>query len=246
MRKIAIANRKGGVGKTTTAVHIAAGLALAGKATLLIETDTQSQCAKHLGIQPLIGLAALILDGEDAVMTARAKLDVLAGGMELAAADREISIRELAVEYALTEAMQPIEDRYEYIIIDGAPGFSRLSVNALVYADEIICPVSLEGLAVHGLVNFLGEIRKISDHAGTVLSHVLPTFFDKRVGQTDDFHAQLLDHVGDLLLDPIPYSVAVSEAAARGQTVYEYRKRDRASYQYIKTAEGILGERQSA
>lgn len=239
MRKIAIANRKGGVGKTCTAVHLAHALALTGKPTLLIDTDTQGQCSKHLGVEPLIGLASLLLDGEDAVFTARAKLDLLSGGMDLAMAEREIGQRDLAVEYALAEAMQKIEDRYEYIIMDGAPGYSRLSVNVLVYADTVVCPVALEGLAIHGLINFLQELGTITERTGAKLQAVLPTFYDRRVKQSEEFIDQLGSHV-EHLLKPIPYSVALSEAATRGKTIYEYKRKDRASIEYLKTAMELI------
>lgn len=243
MKKIAIANRKGGTGKTTAAVHLAAGLARAGKRVLLIDTDTQSQCALHLGVTPPEGLGALIRgeDPKNCLFKARERLDLLAGGPELAAVSKEISLRTMAVEYALSEALAPIEGDYDAVILDGAPGFSPLSVNMLVYSDWILSPVVLEALAIDGLVKFTLELRSITKRADTTFRYVLPRD-DRRVKQSSVYLEQLHTHFDGMVLDAIPYDVRISEAASWGKTVYEHAGTSRGSLAYVDLVRRIHGE----
>ncbi|HEX7976696.1 MAG TPA: AAA family ATPase, partial [Anaerolineales bacterium] len=126
MRKIAIALSKGGVGKTTTAVSLAAGLARAGKSVLLVDVDTQGQVAKALGVEPACGLADLVL-GEaalpEAVLECRPNLGLLAGGRALAGLKRLITRQDFGGEQTLSEALAPLDGRYDYVILDTAPGW---------------------------------------------------------------------------------------------------------------------------
>ena len=221
--KIAIANRKGGVGKSTAAVHIGSGFALAAKSVLLIDCDSQSQCAMMLGVRPDRGLADLLRGEafEECVTEARENLHLLAGGLALSSVSREISLRTMGVEFALSEALAPVEQGYDYVILDGAPGFSTLSVNMLVYADYVICPVLLEAAAIDGLINFDRELAPITKRTGTELRYVLPRY-DGRVKQSSEYLEILRDQYDGRVLDPIPYDVRISEAAGHGKTIWEY------------------------
>ena len=141
MRRIAVALSKGGVGKTTTAVNLAAGLAGAGERVLLVDLDTQGQVAKALGIQPAGGLADVVLDGappRKAVVEAREGLGLLAGGRALAGLKRDIARRDYGGERTLAEALAPLDGAYDLVVLDTAPAWDTLTVNALFYASEVL------------------------------------------------------------------------------------------------------------
>ena len=168
MRKIAIANRKGGVGKTTTAVNLAHGLAMTGERVMLVDTDTQAHCSRLLGVKPDKGLADLIEGSclpDEAFIEARDGLDLIGGGKRLGGIMRAIlKERITGLDRVLVDALQPYEDKYDYVILDTAPGFSEMSINVLVYADELLIPVSMEVLSVDGLKAFAQEIREIRNY----------------------------------------------------------------------------------
>ena len=139
MRKIAVALSKGGVGKTTTAINIAAGLARAGERVLLVDMDTQGQVAKALGVSPPAVLAYVVL-GERPPLEAAAQVRdgiwLLAGGRPLSGLKREIARKDYGGEQTLTEALAPLEGRFDMVIVDTAPAWDTLAVNALFYVRE--------------------------------------------------------------------------------------------------------------
>ena len=154
---MAVALSKGGVGKSTTAVSVAAGLAHAGAQVLLIDTDTQGQVAGMLGVHPPAGLAELLAGEqhpEEAMIEARERLWLLAGGRGLAGSKRLIDRKDFGGERTLGEALVPLDGRYDYVILDTAPGWDVLSVNVLFYAAEILAPIALEVLSLQSLLEF--------------------------------------------------------------------------------------------
>lgn len=242
MRKIAIANRKGGVGKTTTAVNLAHGLAMTGERVLLVDTDTQGHCSRLLGINPEVGLAELI-EGEkeptDLLIEARERLFLLAGGKTLGGISRLIARQNVNPQMVLTEALSPLEDQFDYVILDTAPGFTELSVNALFYADEVMVPVSMEVLAVQGFKDFLAELSEIQKYRDVDIRYIVPTFVDGRVKKTTEILNQLQKHFSDLITTPIHYSSKLSEAPSYGETIYEFAPRVRVAKEYAKLAGAI-------
>jgi len=249
MRKIVVALSKGGVGKTTTAINLAAGLARRGKRVLLVDMDTQGQVAKALGLEPRVGLAEVMageLLPDEAVMEAREGLGLLAGGRSLAALKRDIARKDFGGERSLAEALSPLDGGYDQVIVDTAPAWDVLMVNALFYGDEVLIPVALEVLALQGLVDFaraLGPIQKY--HQNLALRYVLPTFMDRRVKKSDEIHHQLVRHYGDLVCEPIRYNVRLSEAPGYGQTIYEYSPTSAGAQDYMKLTERVLQDGQS-
>ena len=226
MRKIAISLSKGGVGKTTTAVNLSAGLARTGYRVLLIDTDTQGQASRALGVASEAGLAELI-SGEaspaEAIQEVRERLYLLAGGRNLAGLKRTIDRKDFGGENTLAEGLEMLDSSYDFAILDTAPGWGSLTVNVLFYADEILAPVSMEILTVSGLLYFQQSIQAIQKYRPQLeIKYVLPTFMDGRVKKSEEILAQLQSVFHEKLCSPIRYSVRLSEAPGFGQTIYEY------------------------
>ena len=141
MRKIAVALSKGGVGKTTTAVNLAAGLARADQRVLLVDMDTQGQLAKALGVQPDAGLAEVVMESlqpEQVILQARQGIWLLAGGRSLVGLKRVIARKDFGGERTLAEALGSLDGRYDLALVDTAPAWDSLTVNALFFADEVL------------------------------------------------------------------------------------------------------------
>jgi len=228
MRKIAIALTKGGCGKSTTAVNLAAGLALAGESTLLIDTDMQAQSLSMLSLESHFGLAD-VLQGKikpaDAIIPARENLYLLAGSESLSTVNLSLARQstEESPELALASALKPLEAAFSFCIIDTGPGWDVLTVNTLYYADEILAPVSLEALTIEGLIQFRERIKPIQEeNPGLALRYILPTFMDQRVKKSSELLAQLKEYFPQEICDPIRYNVRLSEAPAFGKTIFEF------------------------
>ncbi|MFC1466473.1 MAG: ParA family protein, partial [Candidatus Brachytrichaceae bacterium NZ_4S206] len=153
MRKLAVALSKGGVGKSTTAVNLAAALAQRQRSVLLLDMDTQGQTARMLNVTPAHTIADVI-NGEvslaAALVEARPGLQLLAGGRGLAGLKRAIDRKEFGGEQTLSEALASLDSACDYVIVDTAPGWDVLTVNALFFVDEVLTPVALEVLALQG------------------------------------------------------------------------------------------------
>ncbi|UCC63314.1 MAG: ParA family protein [Anaerolineae bacterium] len=244
-RRIVISNSKGGVGKTTTAVNLGAGLAMRGERVLLVDLDTQGHVARALGVTPTHSLYEVLdhsLPPHQAITSARFRLDLLAGGRLLARAKKTIASLPYGAEHVLSEKLGGLEDtdEYDYVILDTAPSWDVLNVNALFYAAEVLLPISMEALAIYGMADFLESIQGVRKYNPAIhLRYVLPTFFDQRVRKSAEILQQLLDHFQRLVLSPIRYNVALSECPAHGKTIFEYAPRSRGSKDYARLVERI-------
>ena len=243
MRKIAICLTKGGVGKTTTAVNLAAGLALTGCRILLVDTDTQGHMSFMLGLEPTVGLAELIAGDirlEDAIVQARERLWLLAGGGALAGIKMLMTQQDAGGEQALIQALAPLADSYDYVILDTSPGWDVMTINVLLYAHEVLVPVSPEALAIKSLVEFATSLAAIQEYNTELsLKYVLPTFLDGRVRKSMEILGQIRAYYSQQLCPPIRYNVRLSEAAGHGQTIYEYAPRSAGAGDYQKLTERI-------
>lgn len=244
MRKIAIAISKGGTGKTTTAVNLAHGLSMRGKRVLLVDLDTQGQCAGALGVEPPYTVADLVdksAKPSEVLVEARPDLWLAPGGRQLAGLKRQISRRDMAPERVLEETFRPLLPRYDYVIIDTAPSWSELNINAFFLADEVLTPVVMEALTVKGLLDFNRSLKDIQQYRPELrLRYILPTLFDRRVRQTLEILAQIKYSLDDMVLAPIRINVRLSEAPGHGQTIFEYDPSSPGAEDYAKLVERIL------
>jgi len=246
MRKIAIALSKGGVGKTTTAVSLAAGLARSGKKVLLMDTDTQNQAATSLGVSPAAGLADVLEEDllpSEAIHQVDEQLHLLAAGDGLAGAKRMIARKDFGAEHTLSQKLSPLDGEYDYIILDTAPGWDALSVASLFFVDEVLSPVSLEALTLSGLADFVNRLKDIQGfHEDIRLSYLLPTFLDGRVRKSEEILGQLKEYFGEVLCDPIRYNVSLSEAAGRGQHIFSYAPKSPGAIDYQTLTEKVISD----
>ncbi|MFZ5586538.1 MAG: ParA family protein [Thermodesulfobacteriota bacterium] len=246
MQRIVVSLLKGGVAKSGTAVSLAHGLALAGQRVLLVDTDVQAQCNDMLGVKPQRGLAEVIAGFADPLETlceARENLWLLAGGNELAAVKMEIARREMAPEAVLAEALEHYEGGFDYLVMDTAPGWDTLLVNALYCSEHVLSPVSMEPVALSGLMRFEERLAIIKKYNKALnLRWIVPTFVDGRVKKTGEIMAQLEERYGPRLGPPIKYSVKLSEAPAFGRTIYEHDPKGQAAEGYRALTERVLAD----
>ena len=244
MRKICVSLSKGGVAKSTTAVSIGHGLAMAKKKTLVIDTDDQGQDAFLLGCSPKYNLAD-VLNGKvsalEAAHEARANLCILSGGKSLSAAKREIGRKDYGAEKTLSEALESIEGKFDYVIVDTAPSWDPLTINALFYCEEVFIPVSMEALSLNALVEFnqrLEGVRKFNQNLKR--THILPTFADGRVAKTKEILGILEKHYKKDLYSPIRYCARLSECSGHGETIFEYAAQSTAAKDYKQTVQRLM------
>jgi chromosome partitioning protein len=230
MRKVAVSLSKGGVGKTTTAVHVAHGLATEGREVLLIDMDTQGQAGAFLGlkdqVEPHHGLAGVLQQGSkptEAIMQARENLWLLPGGRSLTAVRKTIDMKDIGGEKTLAEVLEPLDGKFDVVVIDTAPGWDSLTVNALFYATEVMIPVSVESAALESLREFMQSLKKVRQyHEDLNVRYVVPTFLDGRVKKSEEVLEILEKHFPNRITPPVRYNVRLSEAAGHGQTAFEY------------------------
>jgi chromosome partitioning protein len=239
-RRIAVINHKGGTGKTTTAVHVAAGLADLGHRVLLVDFDPQGNVGIWFGLYHDRTVADLLLgraEVKDLVVPARRNLDCILSNESLSRAQQALFGR-MSNEEMLRMKLSPITD-YDFCIVDCAPSMNLLTRNALLYAEEVIIPISMEYLALVGvrqLVQNILDVRNGKRH-GISISAVVPTFFTKRNKKSVEIIRTLKGHFGDVLTEPIRLNVKLSEAPSHGQTVFEYAPSSHGARDYRKLVE---------
>ncbi len=237
-RKICVTLSKGGVGKTTTAVNLGSGLALAGYKVLLVDTDTQGQSAYMLGKKPVAGLTELLtqeLTPAECILEARKNLWLLGGGKSLAGVKRIIDRKSFGAEWTLSEALAPLDRQFDFIIMDTSPGWDQLIVNVLFYAKEVLVPVALEVMPLHGLAEFLKSLGSIQKYRKEiVLKYIVPTFLDTRIKGPQSLYAQLKKLYPDTICPPVRYNESLTEAPSFGKTIFEFAPGSTASADYRK------------
>jgi chromosome partitioning protein len=226
----AIANQKGGVGKTTTAVNLAACIAEAGYPSLLIDMDPQSNATLGLGIDKYItptvydSLLGDVSLGDAVVASGIPNLDVVPAGPDLAGANVELP-RIPGSEGRLRDALVPLRDRYEFILLDCPPSLGPLTVNALVAAERVIVPVQSEYFALEGLAGLLDTLSLVQRELNPRLTvaGMLLTMHDGRTRLAQDVESEVRQHFPQLVFDTvIPRNVRVGEAPSFGKSVIHY------------------------
>ena len=246
---IAFANQKGGVGKTTSAINIAASLGIKNKRVLLIDFDPQGSSSSGVGVRKaqlkqtvydvLIGRCRA---SEIVTKTEYKNLDILPSGVDLAAAELELADLENR-QYRLRDAIAEIKENYHYIIIDCPPSLGMLTVNALSAADGVIVPMQCEYFALEGLSQMLMTIKQIKKHynPSLALTGILITMYNGRLNLSIQVMEELKTHYEDKLFSvTIPRSVRLSEAPSYGAPIQYYDKRNKGAIHYGKIAKEIM------
>jgi chromosome partitioning protein len=241
-RIYAVANQKGGVGKTTTAVNLSACLAEAGERVLLIDLDPQGNATSGLGMRVNGASTHDLLDGEPLATLAKpspvANLDIVMAKSDLAAAAVELATRDGGERY-LADALAGSVGAYSYVLLDCPPSFGPLTVNALAAATRALVPVQAEYYALEGLSQLLGTINLVKASLNPKLSvaGILLTMADARTRLTAEVEAELRRHFGHLVFTTtIPRSVRLAEAPSHGVPAIAYDPRSAGARAYWKVA----------
>jgi chromosome partitioning protein len=246
-RVYALANQKGGVGKTTTAINLAACLAEAGEKTLVVDLDPQANATSGLG-ERANGTSSLdLLDGiplsKLAKPTRFGRLDLVPSRPELAGAAVELARRSDGERY-LAEALGQAGESYAFVFVDCPPSLGPLTVNALAAADRVLVPVQAEYYALEGLAQLVGSVELVRARLNTKLSlgGVLLTMVDRRTRLAADVSAEVRRHFGELVFKTsVPRSVRVAEAPSHGLPVTAYDRDSAGADAYWKVAMELVG-----
>lgn len=247
---LAVFNHKGGTGKTTTAVHVAAGLAEKGAKVLLVDTDGQGNVATSLALTADRSLYHVIVMGlslEQAVIEARPNLDVLPSNETLAAAELYLAGQKRR-DRVLADRLNRARELYDYVVVDCSPSLSLMNQNALAFADAVLCPVACDYLSLVGVRQVLRTIKQVNRILGHAVQlwGVLPTQFDTRARICREALETLRQNFGDACLDPVHYVSRVKEAPSLGKTLFEYAPTSTATDDYWRVVTKLLSSTAAA
>jgi chromosome partitioning protein len=255
-RVIAIANQKGGVGKTTTAINLGASLAVAEKRTLVVDIDPQGNATSGLGLEQRESLPNIydVLTGErspgDAVTphVHFTCLDLIPSTQDLVGAEIEL-VQAPQRERVLRKALEPLRERYDYILVDCPPSLGLLTLNTLTAADSVLIPIQCEFYALEGLSQLLNTIRLVQRGLNPHLDieGVLLTMYDRRLNLSRQVAAEAREYFGaKVYRTAIPRNVRLAEAPSFGQPIVQYDVASQGAQAYLALAKEILARRGSA
>lgn len=246
---IALANQKGGVGKTTTSINLAAALAIEGKRVLLIDADPQANASSGLGVD-IRSLDATIyeclinqIDPRTAIVsTSISGLDLIPSHIDLVGAEIEMLNIDNR-ETLLRNILNRVRADYDYVLIDCSPSLGTITVNALTAADSVIIPVQCEFFALEGIAKLLNTIKIIKSNLNPALKieGFLMTMYDNRLRLSNQVYEEVKRHFGDLVFNTvIARNVRLSEAPSHGQSVIEYDSHSRGAENYRSLAKELI------
>ena len=252
---IAIANQKGGVGKTTTTVNLAASLGVLEKKVLLIDADPQANATSGLGVNVdtvELGTYQLIEHSSKAkdiiINTDSPNLDLIPAHIDLVAVEIELVDKERR-EYKMKEAISDLRDTYDYILIDCAPSLGLLTLNALTAADSVIIPIQCEYFALEGLGKLLNTIKSIQKihNPDLDIEGMLLTMFDSRLRLSNQVVEEVRKHFTDMVFDTIiQRNVRLSEAPSYGESIIKYDASSKGATNYLNLANEVLTKNRAA
>ena len=252
---IAIANQKGGVGKTTTSVNLAASLGVLEKKVLLIDADPQANATSGLGIDVdsiehgTYELLEHTMEAKDMIVqTSSPNLDLIAAHINLVAIEIELVDKEQR-EFMLKKALESIKDEYDYILIDCAPSLGLITLNALTAANSVIVPIQCEYFALEGLGKLLNTIKSVQKtfNPDLDIEGLLLTMYDARLRLSNQVVAEVQKHFSDMVFKTIiQRNVRLSEAPSFGETIINYDATSKGATNHINLAQEIIDKNKTA